>query len=519
MTILSSGDGTVVERRLARGLSLILIPAVGLSAWAMGGAIWPLLTIASALAAAGWLANGLQGRAESILLALVLVGQGMAFTAAFAGHPWQLDSHMLFFALLAIVATLRCIVALLTGAAAVALHHLVLSLVMPALIFPVANLAEGLGRVAFHACIVVLEVTFLAAMIVVTQRQAKSARSAQDKAIAAASHAEKARKQAESLQHSADAASKASRAMTDVLGQNLERLLASDLTGRIGSAAPEDYTELARTYDVAVEHLADALREAQDIVVRFELEAGNAARMTDAMALRFERQAQEVTETANAVRELTASVGQTSEAIIDVRARAETASVKASEGAGIVRAAVDAMSEIRSSSGEIEKIIHVIEEISFQTNLLALNAGVEAARAGSAGAGFAVVATEVRALAHRTSEAANQVKGLISTSASKVTEGVNLVDRAGGALEEIEAVVVKASAQVNDIAHEATSQTNALQVMTESIDVIDAAIQTFVSQTEEISANNTKIAADAAVLERRLSGFDLSKTPALGKVA
>ena len=92
---------------------------------------------------------------------------------------------------------------------------------------------------------------------------------------------------------------------------------------------------------------------------------------------------------------------------------------------------------IEDSSRKISDIIGVIDEIARQTNLLALNAAVEAARAGEAGRGFAVVASEVRSLAQRSSQAAKDIKDLITNSNDQVKGGVDLVNRAGTALTEI----------------------------------------------------------------------------------
>ena len=95
----------------------------------------------------------------------------------------------------------------------------------------------------------------------------------------------------------------------------------------------------------------------------------------------------------------------------------------ADRGGQVVAQAVEAMARIEESSRKISDIIGVIDEIARQTNLLALNAAVEAARAGEAGRGFAVVASEVRSLAQRSSQAAKDIKDLITNSNGQVQGG------------------------------------------------------------------------------------------------
>jgi hypothetical protein len=139
------------------------------------------------------------------------------------------------------------------------------------------------------------------------------------------------------------------------------------------------------------------------------------------------------------------------------------------EGVGVMNQLASSMENITSASQEVKKIIKTIDEIAFQTNLLALNAAVEAARAGEAGAGFAVVANEVRNLAGRSAEAAKNTAALIEGTANMVSEGKGLSDKTAGKLSQIQAQVGKTAALVNEIA--AGSQEQA-----RGVDNIDQAI-------------------------------------------
>jgi methyl-accepting chemotaxis protein len=149
----------------------------------------------------------------------------------------------------------------------------------------------------------------------------------------------------------------------------------------------------------------------------------------------------------------------------------------ADRGGKVVGKAVEAMSLIEGSSGQISDIIGVIDEIARQTNLLALNAAVEAARAGEAGQGFAVVAAEVRSLAQRSSDAAKDIKDLIGKSNGQVKDGVTLVSGAGQALNEIVESIKEVASVISAIAAASTQQATSLEQVASTLSRMDEVSQ------------------------------------------
>ena len=171
---------------------------------------------------------------------------------------------------------------------------------------------------------------------------------------------------------------------------------------------------------------------------------------------------------------------------------------------------VEAMEKIQTSSEEIEKILKTIDDIAFQTNILALNAAVEAARAGSAGKGFAVVAEEVRNLAGKSAQAAQNTSDLIANSTVAVHMGTeiaqNTADVLMGVVNSIQSVVDA----IDHIAIVSSEQSESVKQVSEGINQISVVVQSNSATAEEGAAASEQLSAEAAGLKELVDHFTLA---------
>jgi methyl-accepting chemotaxis protein len=206
------------------------------------------------------------------------------------------------------------------------------------------------------------------------------------------------------------------------------------------------------------------------------------------------RQAAALEESSASIEEINSMTTQNATHAEEAKGLAAETRKSVEQCSGRARELSDAMNAIDTSSKGIAKILHTIDEIAFQTNILALNAAVEAARAGEAGAGFAVVAEEVRSLAKRSADAARETATRIDDSIRSSNDGIHISTLFAKDLEVIADRIRSMDDLVIEIANASREQAEGLKQ-----------INIAVSQMDQVTQNNASVADNAAVIARNFA--------------
>jgi len=229
--------------------------------------------------------------------------------------------------------------------------------------------------------------------------------------------------------------------------------------------------------------------------------SGQVSASIQSLAERAGEQAAAVEETSSSLEEISAMIKQNAAHAGQVNGLVKDTRQVTENAVNTMLQLRESMEQISAASMETSKIIKTIDEIAFQTNLLALNAAVEAARAGEAGAGFAVVAEEVRNLAMRAAEAAKNTALLIERTMERVKNGGEFVAQTDGAFSEVTGNVRKVAELVGEIAAASKEQAAGIEQLNRGVTQLDRATQENAAAAEESASASQELAAQSQSLQ------------------
>jgi methyl-accepting chemotaxis protein len=439
-------------------------------------------------------------------LAVTLVGQTSLLVYAFSGHPWQVEMHFYYFAVLAMLSGFCDWRVLVLAAGLISLHHLSLNGFLPSAVYPGGS---NFARVAVHAIIVVIETAMLIGIGQTIRTAFAQAKDAQSQAELVAAELE-------------TIAAKRDAAFADAkLAQNQAELVATELKTIAAKRDKEHAATAKRADEVSglferfkreMAQSVDILHAAAQALQRNAVGLGATATRANAqsvtVAAAFEETTIKVSFAAQAGEALTRTIAQVSQHATQSTQLATDAVTEAER----TNATIDEMAAV---ANEIGKVTDLIGAIANQTNLLALNATIEAARAGEAGRGFAVVAQEVKALAGQTAAATQDIAKRIEAMQNTASRSVSAIQVIAGTIRKVDDFSLRiASAleeQAASAAHDISSNVNAAVISVEHVSAAIGDIKVVADETARAAADLNSAAAEVAkqtgMIRQRVRAF------------
>lgn len=229
------------------------------------------------------------------------------------------------------------------------------------------------------------------------------------------------------------------------------------------------------------------------------------------LSVKTEQQSASLIQTAASMEQMAASTRNNADNTRLASEQANAATLQAQKGGQLMGQVANNMQSITDCALQMTEIISLIDGIAFQTNILALNAAVEAARAGDHGKGFSVVAGEVRNLAHRSAEAAKNIKSLIDVTSNNVTQGVNVVSQAERNMHDIVAGANNVSRLMDDISASTSEQEKGISQITQALSELERVTQSNVAMVEELNGSSDVLRNQVIELQTRTRNFRLDQ--------
>jgi methyl-accepting chemotaxis protein len=282
-----------------------------------------------------------------------------------------------------------------------------------------------------------------------------------------------------------------------------------DLSAQLKMTGSDELATIGQTVNGMNERLSNLVGEIRNSAARVNMAGSQVAEGSQRLSVRTEEQASSLRDSVVAISQLSSEAQHNAQAARDLDGLTEELSRQASDGTQAMGETLVAVQKLQDASRRVFEVVAVIDDVAFQTSMLSLNAAVEAARAGEAGKGFSIVASEVRSLAQRVGESAEEIRSLITLASDQLEFSGTKLATANQSLEGLAHGVQDVSARLRQISQASTQQSDTLVSVAQRVGDLDQITRDNARLVDESTAAANSLVERAQILREAVASMRL----------